>query len=70
LTRAPLEIIGGEIALPEKAGLGVELDCAQLEAASALYDKIATGARDDAMAMRYLVPGWTYDPKRPSLATR
>jgi glucarate dehydratase len=70
LTRAPLEIIGGEIALPEKAGLGVELDWAQLEAASALYDKIATGARDDAMAMRYLVPGWTYDPKRPSLATR
>ena len=70
LTRAPLEIIGGEIALPEKAGLGVELDWAQLEAASALYEKIATGARDDAMAMRYLVPGWTYDPKRPSLATR
>jgi len=28
---------------------------------------VATGARDDAMAMRYLVPGWTYSPKLPSL---
>ena len=28
---------------------------------------VATGARDDAMAMRYLVPGWTYDAKKPSL---
>jgi glucarate dehydratase len=40
---------------------------AQLEKANALYKKIGTGARDDAMAMQYLVPGWTYDPKRPSL---
>jgi len=22
---------------------------------------------DDAMAMRYLIPGWTYDPKKPSM---
>jgi glucarate dehydratase len=33
-----------------------------------LYKKVAAGARDDAMAMRYLVPDWTYDPKRPSYA--
>jgi len=32
-----------------------------------LYKKVGMSARDDAMAMRYLVPGWTFDPKRPSL---
>jgi glucarate dehydratase len=68
LTRSPMEIRGGEIALPDAPGLGIELDVERLEAASALYEKVATGARDDAMAMRYLVPDWTYDPKRPSLA--
>jgi hypothetical protein len=25
------------------------------------------GARDDAMAMQFLIPGWKFDPKRPSL---
>jgi glucarate dehydratase len=25
------------------------------------------GARDDAAAMQYLVPGWKFNPKRPSL---
>ena len=30
--------------------------------------KVAQGARDDAVAMRCLFPGWTYDPKRPSYA--
>ncbi len=69
LTRAPMEIRGGEIALPDAPGLGIELDLDRLDAASALYEKVATGARDDAMAMRTLVPGWTYDPKRPSLAS-
>jgi glucarate dehydratase len=38
-----------------------------VRAAHELYQKIGTSARDDAMAMQYLVPGWTYDPKRPSL---
>ena len=34
---------------------------------NALYKTLGPGARDDAMAMQYLMPGWTYDPKRPSL---
>jgi hypothetical protein len=25
------------------------------------------GARDDALAMQYLIPGWKFDPKRPAL---
>jgi glucarate dehydratase len=39
----------------------------RINAAHELYKKVATGARDDAMAMQYLIPGWTYSPKLPSL---
>ncbi|WP_333975267.1 enolase C-terminal domain-like protein [Burkholderia cepacia] len=66
LTREPLAIVGGKVAVPERPGLGIELDMAQVEAAHALYEAVGGTARDDAVAMRYLVPGWTYDPKRPS----
>jgi len=38
--------------------------------ANELYRKVGSGARDDAVAMRYLVPGWTYDPKQPSLGRK
>ncbi|RZJ84878.1 MAG: glucarate dehydratase, partial [Massilia sp.] len=68
LTREPLQIVGGAVAVPDKPGLGIEPDLDRIEQAHALYRKVAQGARDDAVAMRYLVPGWTYDPKRPSLA--
>jgi len=68
LTRAPLRIEDGHISVPEKAhGLGIELDPEQLEVAHDLYQRHALGARDDAAAMRYLVPGWTFDPKSPAL---
>jgi glucarate dehydratase len=39
----------------------------QIERAHALYKSAAAGARDDAAAMQYLIPGWKFDPKRPSL---
>jgi len=67
LTREPLHIEGGTIEVPRRPGLGVEVDAAKLEAAHALYEKHGLGARDDAQAMQYLVPGWTFDPKRPCL---
>lgn len=67
LTREPLQIVGGEVAVPQKPGLGIEPDMDRIMAAHELYKKVATGARDDAMAMQYLVPGWKYDPKQPSL---
>jgi glucarate dehydratase len=35
-----------------------------------LYRKVGTGARDDAMAMQYLVPGWKFDPRQPSLGRK
>ncbi len=67
LTREPLKIVGGEVAVPDRGGLGIEIDMAHIEQAHALYQRVGRGARDDAMAMQFLVPGWTYDPKRPSL---
>ncbi|MFI7007538.1 enolase C-terminal domain-like protein [Streptomyces sp. NPDC050145] len=67
LTREPLPIEGGAIALPERPGLGVELDLDQVEAAHQLYLSLGLGGRDDAAGMRYLIPGWTFDAKRPAL---
>ena len=68
LTKEPLQIVGGQVAVPDRPGLGVEPDMERIEQAHALYRKIASGARDDAIAMRYLFPGWQYDPKQPSYA--
>jgi glucarate dehydratase len=67
LTREPLQIRGGYVQVPAKPGLGIELDMAEVEKAHALYQQHGLGARDDAMAMQYLVPGWRFDPKRPCL---
>ncbi|MBN9316616.1 MAG: glucarate dehydratase [Devosia sp.] len=67
LTRQPPLIREGEIAVPERPGLGVELDEDALAAAHALYRRLPAGARNDAMAMQYLIEGWTFDPKRPAL---
>ena len=67
LTRNPLQITDGAIAVPERPGLGVDLDLDAIERAHELYQAKGLGARDDAMAMQFLIPGWKFDPKRPSL---
>jgi glucarate dehydratase len=67
LTVDPPRIENGAIAVPAKPGLGVDLDMAQVDAANECYSKNGLGARDDATAMQYLVPGWMFNPKRPSL---
>ncbi|GAA2344120.1 enolase C-terminal domain-like protein [Saccharopolyspora halophila] len=67
LTRDPLRIDGGLLPVPDQPGLGVELDEQRVAEAHQLYLERGLGARDDAAAMRYLVPGWTFDPKRPAL---
>jgi glucarate dehydratase len=67
LTRDPLRIVDGKIAVPRKPGLGIEIDMAEVEKHHALYRQHALGARDDAVAMQYLVPGWKFDNKRPAL---
>jgi glucarate dehydratase len=67
LTKDPLQIIGGHVQVPKQPGLGVELDMVEVEKAHQLYKQHALGARDDASAMQYLIPGWTFNPKRPAL---
>ena len=67
LTRNPLQIVDGKVKVPEQAGLGVELDMDELEKAHALYQQHGLGARDDGVAMQYLIPNWKFDNKRPSL---
>ena len=67
LTKDPLRIVDGKLTMPERPGLGIELDMGQVEAAHRLYRQAALGARDDAMAMQYLKPNWKFDSKRPCL---
>jgi glucarate dehydratase len=67
LTKEPLQIVDGHVAVPKKPGLGIELDMAEVEKAHRLYQQHGLGARDDAMAMQYLIPNWTFNPKRPCM---
>ncbi len=67
LTKEPLQIRGGFVDLPKKPGLGVELDMGEVEKAHQLYLQHGLGARDDAAAMQFLIPGWKFDAKRPCL---
>ena len=67
LTLEPLKIVGGKVAVPQKPGLGVELDWDALRKAHALYKEKGLGARDDAIAMQYLIPDWTFNNKKPCM---
>jgi len=67
ITTDPLQIRGGTIDVPTSPGLGVTLDMAEVEKAHQLYLQFGLGARDDARAMQYLIPGWTFHPKMPAL---
>ncbi|MGK6317541.1 glucarate dehydratase [Neorhizobium sp. DT-125] len=67
LTREPFAIVDGYVAVPDKPGLGVELDMDRVEEAHQLYLKHGLGARNDAVAMQYLVKDWRFDNKRPCL---
>ena len=67
LTKEPLRIEGGQVRVPARPGLGIELDPDALEAAHQAYRNMGLGARDDAVAMQFLVPGWRFDHKRPCL---
>jgi glucarate dehydratase len=67
LTRDPLCIVAGSIGVPDRPGLGIELDMDQVEQAHQLYRRVGVAARDDAAAMQFLIPGWRFDPKRPCM---
>ena len=69
LTKEPPVIADGVVRVPDRPGLGVEPDMDRILAAHESYrERIAgSGARDDAIGMQYLIPGWTFDPKKPAL---
>ncbi|WP_199925792.1 MULTISPECIES: glucarate dehydratase [Paenibacillus] len=67
LTKEPFQIVDGMVEVPEKPGLGVEIDMEQVMKAHKLYQSMGLGSRDDAVAMQYLIPGWKFDNKRPCM---
>lgn len=67
LTKEPLQIVDGKITVPDKPGLGVEIDREQILKANKLYIDNNLGARDDSVGMQFLIPGWKFDNKKPCL---
>jgi len=67
LTKEPMQIVDGCIKVPKKPGLGIEVDREQVLKAHEVYMKNCLGARNDAMGMQYLIPGWKFDAKKPCL---
>lgn len=51
----------------DSVGLGITPDLEAIKKANQLYLEKGLGARDDATAMQYLIPGWEFDNKKPSL---
>lgn len=67
LTKDPLIIRDGRLKVPQRPGLGIEVDLGQLEQAHELHLQMGLGGRDDSIAMQYLIPSWKFDPKQPCL---
>ena len=67
LTKAPLQIVDGHIQVPAKPGLGVEIDMDAVAHAHERYKGMGLGARNDSVAMQFMIPGWSFDNKRPCL---
>jgi glucarate dehydratase len=67
LTKEPLQIQGGYIQVLKKPGLGLEIDMEEINKAHQLYKEKALGARDDAIAMQFLIPNWKFNNKQPCL---
>ena len=53
--------------VPAKPGLGIEVDMDAVLKANQLYQQHGLGARDDAIAMQYLIPGWKFNNKMPCM---
>ncbi|SDC32584.1 glucarate dehydratase [Terribacillus halophilus] len=67
LTKEPYVIAEGKIAVPDEPGLGIEIDLEEVEKAHQLYKSMGLGARNDAVAMQYLIQDWKFDNKKPCL---
>ncbi len=63
LVGGKLQFVGGELAVPEGPGLGVELDKERVQVLAENYIRLQEGERDDAAEMRRRSPDWV--PLRP-----
>ncbi|MDR1835926.1 MAG: glucarate dehydratase [Fusobacteriaceae bacterium] len=66
LDNAPL-IRDGYLEVPKLPGMGVTINMEKVLAANELYSHLPYHDRNDAEAMQYLIPGWTFDSKKPCL---
>jgi len=63
----PVQIRDGVIKLPDKPGLGVEINMDKVLKANELYNRIPEfHDRDDSNAMQYFFKDWKYNSKKPS----
>src|SRR5699024_4682582 len=67
LTKNPLKIVDGKVKVPDKPGLGVDIDIEAVKRASKFYYDKKLDNRDNSIAMQFLVPGWRFDSKKPSM---
>jgi glucarate dehydratase len=61
------QIFDGDITVPNKPGLGIEVDMDQIMKANEVYNNMGLGSRDDSAGMQFLIPDWKFDNKRPCL---
>ncbi len=62
-----LKIRNGVIKIPDRPGLGIDINLDKVAKAHELYQNMANHDRDDAMAMQYLIKNWQFDSKKPCL---
>lgn len=68
LTKNSHKIINGEITVSKDIpGLGIEIDMEKVMIANKLYIEKNLGARDDSIAMQYLIKDWKFNNKKPCL---
>jgi glucarate dehydratase len=67
LTCEPLRIDAGVITVPNSPGLGIEPDIEAIESAHKIYCSNGQSGRDDSISMQFLLPGWSFDPKKPCM---
>ena len=67
LTKNPLQIVNGQVSVPKKSGLGIELDRNAMDNAHQLYLAHGLGARNDAAGMQHLIANWAFNPKMPCM---
>lgn len=67
LTKEPLKIVNGHVAVPKAPGLGIEIDMQKIEEAHNLFKSMNLATRNDSVAMQYLIPDWIFDNKKPCL---